>query len=271
MCFNAEVSIILFSMGILAAIKQFIMGYKNKSGFCEISENGWITIHKGLFTIAIVTMQLLEYFMWIDQDCKSNYNVGATKATPWLLWLQPTIFFGAALAMKLVKYNEMKTKIIFGLIVISYIIFTAFIIYFYKDLYNKTDEEICSEKTECCGRLEWPFFTDSMNENSIMFIFMFIFYIFVLFGTDFLMVHNKQYIKTRIFPFNKIPLSNIAFIFILSILIAIIYSAIVTNQYDNENPQYDPITGELIKSEIEPVSIYGSTWCVLCALIIIMV
>ena len=79
MCFNAEVSITLFIASLLAAAYIY-------------SKSGRMT---ALLIVLIGSMQLLDFFLWLDQDC-GHMNRNTSYAVIWLLWLHGSALITAA-------------------------------------------------------------------------------------------------------------------------------------------------------------------------------
>src|SRR3990170_2672359 len=79
MCWNKEVSIVTFIVVIIIVI---IM-YKRNNGSDR---------HLALFSIAIVTIQLLEFFAWLSIEKRNrNLNDLVTRLILITLWAQPLI------------------------------------------------------------------------------------------------------------------------------------------------------------------------------------
>ena len=84
MCFSAEASIISYIIGTIFSLYLLTNGDKYDK-------------HIGLFCLLFVQMQLLEFFMWIDQSCQ-NTNYYASLLVNLILVLQPlSIIIGAIL------------------------------------------------------------------------------------------------------------------------------------------------------------------------------
>ena len=84
MCFSAEASITSYIIGTIFSIYLLIKGDKYDK-------------HIGLFSLVFIQMQLIEFFMWIDQSCQ-NTNYYASILVNLILTLQPlSIIVGAIL------------------------------------------------------------------------------------------------------------------------------------------------------------------------------
>ena len=163
MCYSAESSQISFIVGSLGAI--YLLNMKEPA-----------LKHIGLFLFAVVLMQLLEYMMWIDQEC-GKLNAFASKMVYPVLILQLlTIFLGGYL---------FKTTFIHDKILIGFIAFSLYTLF--KTIYiNFTNDSIlwCSKPNEN-NALQWADLENvSMGE-------MFLYYLVFLI-TPFIM-KNKKY------------------------------------------------------------------------------
>lgn len=65
MCFNKELSLFAFLAGVSSSVLLLIFGNKENK-----NENATIA----LFIIWVSLMQLVDYFIWLDIDCKKGYN-----------------------------------------------------------------------------------------------------------------------------------------------------------------------------------------------------
>ena len=84
MCFSERLSLVSFSFGTIGSLLLYLFGNKKYSN--EILP---IAIFSFFFTL----VQLMEYFMWKDIDCKSGWNKLMTKIRPILINNQPTVFY----------------------------------------------------------------------------------------------------------------------------------------------------------------------------------
>ena len=76
MCYDAKSSMNGFLIGGSASL--YLIFFSNNPTYKHI----------GLFFAAVVLMQLAEYFMWIDQNFKKNYNNIASRSVILILCLQ---------------------------------------------------------------------------------------------------------------------------------------------------------------------------------------
>jgi hypothetical protein len=132
MCFNAEVSILTYIVGIIGCILLFVGKHKY--------------IPEGIFFIWVIHMQLIEFFLWNNQPCNainktvSNLGLFVNNAEPIVLWLAIILF------SKKILPNWMH----FVMILYS----TATV------LYNNSIDESCTIPTpESAPYLEWKWNT----------------------------------------------------------------------------------------------------------------
>lgn len=139
MCYSARSSITSFIIGISACI--YLLKYGDK-----------YDKHIGFYLIPVLTIQLIEYFMWIDQKC-GRLNHYATKSIN--LVLSSQIYF---IILGFYIFNtstipnipiKFKKYLIYTLIPITFI-------YLYIGLkpYYINDERLCS-KPDKNGSLLW--------------------------------------------------------------------------------------------------------------------
>ena len=149
MCFSAKASIISYIIGTISALYLLINGDKYDK-------------HIGLFCLVFVQMQLLEFFMWIDQSCQ-NTNYYASILVNLILVLQPlSIILGAILF----KTTTIST-ILFMLCLIFNLIITVSII----NKISNNKKNLCSKHINN-GYLEW----DTLKKpTKIQYILYFIF------------------------------------------------------------------------------------------------
>ena len=104
MCYSSESSINSFIIGGTASIYLLLSKDKNYK-------------HVGLFFLSVILIQLLEYFMWIDQNC-GWLNSFASRSIMLVLCLQiVTIFLGGYLFNTL----NIPKPYLFNILIISII------------------------------------------------------------------------------------------------------------------------------------------------------
>ena len=85
MCLNSEISLIIFIFNVI--ICSFLYRRNNVN-------DRWVACIFGY----VGSMQLLEYLMWIDQEC-SGLNQQATHVGFWLVISQPLVALATAYYM----------------------------------------------------------------------------------------------------------------------------------------------------------------------------
>ena len=179
MCFNATTSLVTFSISLIC------FGYLLYYG---IKKNNNYDIFASIVVILIGLMQLIEYFLWKNQDCSLNINNhNWSLMIMVLLALQPVV---TCMAYKFLfkGANMVLNNIIFFLCFI-YIIFTVYLVYFL----NKT--RLCSKPSKNSCRLVWAPFKElttliksdkldftSNNLYKIILFGIFLLFYFVLLG-----------------------------------------------------------------------------------------
>lgn len=148
MCYSAESSIKNYAIGIAPLIPLFIYGNKFDKHFVFV-------------IFFVIQIQLLEYFMWIDQKC-GIINKIATITANFQLMLQP--FFVLLGGYIFQTFNILDDNLI--LIMSSYLLVGS-IMMFYR--YSKMDfrKSICSKPDEN-GNLIWYFVKKRLFKNPII-------------------------------------------------------------------------------------------------------
>lgn len=92
MCFNAEISLATYILGMAGCYRLWKLGYKAES----------------VFYTSVIQMQLIEYLLWTNQTC-NNFNKNITKLgivinhiEPIALWLGILYFY---------KHNPLSEKV----------------------------------------------------------------------------------------------------------------------------------------------------------------
>ena len=157
MCFSAEASIISYIIGTISSLYLLINGDKYDKQI-------------GLFCLVFVQMQLLEFFMWIDQSCQ-NTNYYASILVNLILLLQPlSIIIGAILF----KTTSIPSILLILCLILNLIIT---ILTIYQISNNK--KNLCSKHINN-GYLEWDNINKITNlEYILYFLFMFIIWPFM--------------------------------------------------------------------------------------------
>ena len=134
MCYSAESSITSFLIGGLLSLYLILFSKNNTNK------------HVGLFLFSVCLIQLLEYLMWIDQDCGWKNDI-ASRSIMLVLSLQLyTIFLGA--------YIYKTTILPINILKIILTIITPFFIYYgFKDYFEK-NKKWCTKPNEDSS-LQW--------------------------------------------------------------------------------------------------------------------
>jgi len=130
MCFNAEVSISTYILGLIGSFILYKKGYPKEA----------------ILYFFVIQMQLIEYFLWKNQTCNS-FNKFITKIGIILNHLQPIILY------LLIKYfNDGQSFILPKWLDLFMVIFVIMTIYYTKYVMN----DDCSLITvESNPHIEW--------------------------------------------------------------------------------------------------------------------
>ena len=138
MCFNSQVSLITFIIGSLGSIRLYNLGYKSEAYFYA-----WV-----------VFMQLIEYFLWKNQEC-NNINKNITNAGMFINHLEPIILW-----LSILYFNENKLPSFVNAYMILYLILT----YLYtksllknKSKNNKLDCTTVTEESKPHLHWQWNY------------------------------------------------------------------------------------------------------------------
>lgn len=225
MCFDAQTSLATFSISILTSSYLYYLSLKEKS------KNG------KLFSATIILiglMQLLEYFIWKNQECNmTNHNLSLLVLV--LITIQPIL--GLNYYNYLFKSFNQTLVIVYSFV---YIFLTTYII---KKL-NKVKQ--CSKPTKESCRLHWDSFKKFVKyfpKNICLLFFVLYFGPQLLMFFDLIKNHTKDVIK---FPIRHIFLP-------LTFLITLVYVSMqksITKKMLTEPTIY-----------LEHTDAWGSMWC----------
>ena len=138
MCYDAKSSLTGFLVGGSASLYLLLFSKNNTYR------------HVSLFFLVVVFIQLAEYFMWIDQNCKKNYNNIASRSVILILCLQlfSLVFGGYIFNTTILPNYVMKyASIIFG----------GFTIYYFYYLFFNNNYNWCTKPNEDKS-LQWANF-----------------------------------------------------------------------------------------------------------------
>jgi hypothetical protein len=170
MCWNENISLNTFIFGI--AVLIFIY-YNNK--YTQYKIESFQNIYSYVLFISIISMQLVEYFLWKSINQKNQSMNYLWSVIGWLTIrvVQPISF----LLMLPNKYNSLRTKFIY----IYLLIFSLISIYEYKyNLFN-------FETTVKNGHLYWKWLSDCTLVDYIIGIFYFTFILSVYYFSGILL------------------------------------------------------------------------------------
>jgi hypothetical protein len=136
MCYSAESSLSTFLVGSTASL--YLLLFSNSPTYK----------HLGLFFITVVFIQLLEYFMWIDQDCGIMNHI-ASKMVMVILTLQIISIFLGGYIFNTTVLN--KNTLYYILLIIFGPLLLSIITKLYSD-----NRQYCS-KANKYGHLEWAY------------------------------------------------------------------------------------------------------------------
>ena len=150
MCYNKTVSLLAYASGLLFTSLLFVYGDKYDK-------------HFSIFAFIYIQMQLVEFFMWYDEEC-GNINNYASRFALLILILQPiAVLYGAIL---------FKTTIIPNYIIYSILITYLIIITFNLLLIENKERKLCSKKPNNSDHLKWDIF--NLDDNLVIYYLYFI-------------------------------------------------------------------------------------------------
>ena len=147
MCYNKESSITTYIVSSIVSLFLFFNGDKYDKTIA-------------IFCLTFVQMQLVEYLMWIDQDC-GKINHYATILGHILLILQPISIIICGLVYNTFSLPKLYLHI---LLIISLIPLILVI-----NMNIKNNKQLCS-KEKGSGHLEWDFVNGNTEKWSIYYV-----------------------------------------------------------------------------------------------------
>ena len=221
MCFDKKTSLLTFSISVVCSLCLLHNGIKH---------NNKNDIYAAVLTFLIGLMQLIEYFLWDNQNCniKNHYASLLIIVVLFLQGIVANILFYYLYVQKEYVISK-KTFIIIGLL------YFGFTIYLLQWLNKK---KLCSKKSKNSCRLSWAPYSELKN-NKLLFITHLVFY--ALMGLIvFLNSSNTDLISK--YPFRYSLLS-----------ITLIFSLFYTFIYEKGN----------ILDLLNNADVFGSLWCFL--------
>ena len=153
MCWNSTSSLSSFIIGYSICLILFI---RNKE----------FDRFYAVFFLWILSVQLFEYFIWIDQECKSDKesnslnNISNQILCPTVL-LQPIIL--AFLSLYFVKLNTVTKNILVISTIVSFIV----LIISYLNMGIWKEKQCSTPIDNHCNSLQWPWINKNTTLNTI--------------------------------------------------------------------------------------------------------
>jgi hypothetical protein len=125
MCFSRKLSMLSFLFGLFSSLMLIIYGNK---------EYYKTNLAIGYFFIFVSLMQLIEYFIWSDLDCKNGLNKLGSLLGPLFNHFQPLILLLLGyLYLKSNNFISMNIVYFLNIIYIYYVLYIYFIVYMKKN------------------------------------------------------------------------------------------------------------------------------------------
>jgi hypothetical protein len=243
MCFNAKTSLITFTISAVCFLYLFNRGLKTKN------KND---VFLSILTILIGLMQLIEFFLWRNQDC-NIINHYFSLSIIVVLFLQATIT--NLVYLKLYPSDSFFSKNFVKSIIFIYLIFLIYVLYCLNTF------NLCSKPSSNSCRLVWDSFV-KLNENNLAFILFLCFYFFMFF----ILLVNSFYSKNTLFTKYPFRYSVLPITFIIASIYVLITSYFYKEIYiflQNGN-FYNLFKKTLLLSSND---VFGSVWCFLCVFV----
>lgn len=142
MCYSKDLSMKSFLFGLMSSFLLFYFGNKNEQN---------VNTAIATYFVFISFIQLMEYMMWDDIECKTGKNYAASLIGPILNLSQPCV-------MLLVAYYFLESREVIpknNIIAIN-LLYVAYVACIYYD-YIVNDSDLCT-KVNSKGHLEWSWF-----------------------------------------------------------------------------------------------------------------
>ena len=148
MCINKETSIGSFTLCFVLSSFMLFRGIKNKNKTDIIT---------GSLFISVSFIQLLEYFIWKNQEC-NNINSVFSILIIVLLLCQIIVFYISVLSQYKIKDITIHSAMFLAIIVFIYSIIILI----------KNKEKLCSKPSKNSCRLEWDSMKYLYKNNKII-------------------------------------------------------------------------------------------------------
>lgn len=202
MCISASASIKSFSINLISSLALIVFGNKSLKTYNYIF---------AMFSIYVSLMQLVDYGIWIDLDCKKGFNKASSLFGPILNYFQPLalyaimyIIFNYTSHGKITKLNVKTSKVnkdLFNnfsilskkknITKILTILYTAFIVYTLYKFYTRNNI-FCTKLDR--GHLKWKWLSYDFKE-AIVFGYVYLIVIYSILFVD----PNSNYVKLVMF------------------------------------------------------------------------
>jgi len=224
MCFNATTSLVTFSISLFCFLSLVYYGIKYNNNY---------DIFAGIVTLLIGNMQLIEYFLWKNQNCEANgKNQFFSLLIIVTLFLQGII--GSISRVWLFGSTSKYTSSFLSFVFFIGVLYTLFTLY---QLNWLNQHKLCSKPSETSCRLVWAPYSLMTHDiyGLVLFVIHLLFYFFLgfflfgLFDGGYSTGMKKYPLRYSILP--------------VSFFIALLYSYVQTENI------------------IDSADIFGSTWC----------
>ena len=188
MCWNAKVSFLTFSIGLIFSLILIKNGNKKYKMENKIS---------GIFLIFIALIQLMDFFFWID----INNNIGLNKL---MTIIGPLLNVGQPVILYLIKYYYYKPSFnmnINSLVLIINLLYLIYFIKIYINFISYSSNLITGIKN---NHLKWPWIEYSNAYFYLILLGINIFYLFDFkYGLSvFLIVYFFLLLSVKYFYYN---------------------------------------------------------------------
>jgi len=188
MCWNAKVSFLTFSIGLIFSLILIKNGNKKYKMENKIS---------GIFLIFIALIQLMDFFFWID----INNNIGLNKL---MTIIGPILNVGQPVILYLIKYYYYKPSFnmnINSLVLIINLLYLIYFIKIYINFISYSSNLITGIKN---NHLKWPWIEYSNAYFYLILLGINIFYLFDFkYGLSvFLIVYFFLLLSVKYFYYN---------------------------------------------------------------------
>ena len=247
MCFDAKTSLITFTISFVCFCYLLIRGIKTEN------KND---IFLSILTILIGLMQLIEFFLWRNQNCNNNNNHYFSLLIIVLLFLQGTI--ANQVYLKLYPNDDpFFSKNDVNSVIFIYAILTCYLLYYLNTF------KLCSKPSATSCRLIWDSFVKLReSKNSILYILFICFY-FLMF---LFIILNSKYSKNTLLTRYPLRYSFLAIMFVIASIYVVATSYFYKELYFlMKNGHLPEVFKKLFL--LTGSDAFGSVWCFLCVFI----